>query len=110
MRIGGPAIPAPGAGNIEAEDVKGGEAGVSKSFRYVPSSSILIIYLVDLRVFRSIILWLQSRIRFLQILKLLCSSYFVSLLITAGKGEGNKHCRNIKRKAVRIAKQLFWIS
>jgi hypothetical protein len=34
MGIGSPAIPDPGAGNFEAEDVKGGEAGVSKSFRY----------------------------------------------------------------------------
>jgi hypothetical protein len=34
MGIGSTVIPAPGAGNIEAEDVKGGEAGVSKSFRY----------------------------------------------------------------------------
>jgi hypothetical protein len=32
MWIGGSAIP--GAGNIEAENVKGGGAGISKSFRY----------------------------------------------------------------------------
>jgi hypothetical protein len=112
MGIGGLAIPASGGGNIQAEDVKGGEAGVSKSFRY----TIVIIshhwpHVSSYFRINNIVAPIQDPFlaeTFSVVQQFLC--FFVSFPIRKGGGEGSKPYLNskIKRIAADIANKWFF--